>query len=128
MRLGVKISNLFQLVKCFFVWSNSPMRWIPLDRLKGNAPGLYAIYVDGQLKYIGMSKTIKSRLRSHNIRQHSGMVTARGCCGSRVAVKVKYLNCRESRSLLESKLIRRLRPALNVAGNPGYKVIKCRQK
>lgn len=100
---------------------------MPLDRLNGNAPGLYAIYVDGQLKYIGMAKTIKSRLRAHNIRQHSGMVTARGCCGSQVAVKVKYLDCRESRVLLESKLIRRLRPALNVVGNPGYKVIKCRQ-
>lgn len=104
------------------------MRWIPLDRLKGNAPGLYAIYLDGRLVYIGMSKGIKSRLRAHNIRQHSGMVTVRGRCGSQVAVKVKYLNCKKSRILLESKLIRRLRPALNVAGNPEYKVIKCRQE
>lgn len=88
-------------------------KWSEFDQLPA-APGVYAVYANDKLVYIGSAGNIKVRLRSHEFtkRRHGGYHWRRG-----YAKKLR-LKCREERVfgealMAEARLIRRLRPPLN---------------
>lgn len=80
-------------------------------------PGVYAIYVDGELVYIGQSVNIRNRLKMHNIRYSYGnsiiVPWGDGRCKT-CHVKVSYSKKYGDWAMRELRLIKRLKPKFNV--------------
>jgi hypothetical protein len=81
-------------------------RWLAfgvdqVDRIP-SAPGVYALFCSGELHYVGMSHSLKHRLRVHPV------------AFDEVRIRPFGLGAIEHLSL-EAKLINRLRPAKNSA-------------
>lgn len=82
-------------------------------------PGCYAIYLDGELAYIGQSGNISSRLSSYRIHiDLFGDKTWACSFGNYDAIRVKWKPSRRYGEWLmrEARLIRRLRPRFNIVG------------
>jgi hypothetical protein len=80
--------------------------WIPCD-LPLPAPGVYAIYADGLLSYIGSSARLRDRLAAHPV------VRRLRALGKTVVVKVRYTRPLGEHLAAEYRLILRLGPPLN---------------
>jgi len=85
--------------------------------------GVYAIYFDGSLAYIGSSINLFNRLRGHGFWPIFGNKLGYTCRIANRAgwhpktIRVKYRLIREGDHLsLEYRLIKRLRPPLNLFG------------
>lgn len=80
--------------------------------------GVYAIYCDGALCYIGQSINVASRITSYRIRfsYGDGILTPWGNPKS-VIVKVSYGRRFGDWAMRELRLIRRLRPPQNCVGS-----------
>lgn len=87
------------------------------------SPGVYLFYgLRGELLYVGKSKNIRTRVRSH----FSAKEERRMCS------QVKNIDIRETAgelgaSLLESRLIKELRPLMNVASRERHRIIVARR-
>ena len=82
-------------------WQDATLSALPL-------PGVYAIFRDNGLVYIGSATNVKERLSSHERRRefNDGLST--------LAVKARYFPARSFRWLtLEARMIHRLSPQLN---------------
>lgn len=83
-----------------------------------NAPGVYAIYIDGVLVYIGSTNNIKSRMCQHQIclaRYSNSVVTPWGYFTD-VKIKIRRSQCFGDWAMIELRLIRKLRPRFNYRG------------
>lgn len=97
------------------------MNWraVSLDQLSAisQASGLYAIYTDGKLAYIGKSFCLRSRIKQHRLAQAAKCGVWRGSAARSIALKVKLV----SGELLEAReaaLIKRLLPYTNITHGP----------
>ena len=92
-------------------------RWVvdhELGRLAPKAGGLYAIYLDGALSYIGQTGDLRARLRSHALAHSQSIGRWQGMKFSCVSVKICLHTGRfGSRVEREKALICRLDPPLN---------------
>ena len=100
------------------------MRWHPSTQSDPDSPGVYAVYLDGRLAYIGSSDNVKRRLKDHSFGVAARVGVWRGMAFTDLSVKTRQCDCKLQALALESALIRRLRPCLNVAGNPTAKRTK----
>lgn len=86
-----------------------------------HVPGVYAIYLDGKLSYIGQSKDLSARLAGYRLRaqynRFSRRVEAVTPWGrfSTIAVKVRASRRFGDWLMIERRLISRLRPPMNRA-------------
>lgn len=105
---------------------DSKPSWYELDLVfKANwpsSPGVYAVYLDGILSYIGSSNNIEARLRGYNIRPGyaPGFFSF---WGRHNDLKIKArVSKRDGEWLMrEYRLIQRLTPPLNIQHNPSAK-------
>jgi hypothetical protein len=88
--------------------------WVPAG------PHVYAIYLDGELAYIGSSQDLSARFGLYKFRQAG---EGWSCCirgevfqAGEIAVKIKLCRKYGSWLMAEARLIRRLRPRLNRIG------------
>lgn len=97
---------------------------IPQVPTDWDRPGVYAIYLDRKLAYIGQSERVRTRLVSHLAGAHINMhvdhdapaiVTQWGTV-DRLTLKFKPSRRFGDRLMREARLIRRLRPVLNRRG------------
>jgi excinuclease UvrABC nuclease subunit len=99
----------------------------PFQSLIPKKCGVYAVYINDRLGYIGSTENIRDRLRGHRF-GHRGKSPE----GLRyysfkglediLKIRVKYKLCKPGYHLmLEYLLIRRLKPFLNIQGNPSIK-------
>lgn len=79
--------------------------------------GCYAVYLDGQLSYVGCAQNLRARLSTYRFREGygGGWFTPWGQCRS-VRVKVRSSHRFGDWAMHEIRLIRRLRPMLNCLG------------
>lgn len=94
-------------------------RWVTLQKpwIVPSKPGVYAVYGDGELIYIGQSSDLRERLRRHNIRPSYGRGTHSpwGDFDS-MHVKVRVGGKFGEWAMVEIRLIHRIRPRFNVSG------------
>lgn len=79
-------------------------------------PGVYCIYIDNMLVYIGSSSNVRSRMSAHGIVRMGQVFKDQQWNGMRfdlLEVKVKHTKRWKQ---LESKLIFRLQPYMNIKG------------
>ncbi len=79
-------------------------------------PGVYALYLENSLLYIGSSSNLKSRLNNHPFVRRSDSVRT----------DFKYLKFKVCSKygewlMLEARLIKRAKPPLNLKGHSGFK-------
>jgi hypothetical protein len=108
-------------------------RWWRRDRLKTipTCPGVYAIYIQNRLYYIGQSQNMRDRMVRHGIRDaesgniHAGLVIDgkrwRAC---HVFIKTRSVKRLGDWLRLEYILIRRLKPPGNSAGTMPMAVVR----
>jgi excinuclease UvrABC nuclease subunit len=82
------------------------------------AAGVYAIYVNGELVYVGSSKNLRQRLAQHNVRYgySPSVITPWGQfhhADASYHCKVKVSRRYGEWAMLELRLIRRLKPRCN---------------
>lgn len=118
------IPHRFQLVNPFLPGYSCYMKWTTLIKSAPATPGVYAIYLDGSLVYIGYSSRLRRRIVSHSLRAALKDGVWRGIPFSSCKVKFKTIDCKTKAQEVECGLIRRLRPRANVKGRPGAQVIK----
>lgn len=97
------------------------MKWMPSTLRGEDFAGLYAIYLDGRLAYIGISFNIRKRFAGHSLRQADAEKSFRGAQFRTMTIKVRQEACDLKRTLVESALIARIRPFLNGRDNPNHK-------
>lgn len=100
------------------------MNWKMMNRSAPDFSGLYAIYLDGRLVYIGTSLHVHSRLRGHGLGMAVRCGMYRGITFGELFVKTREIDCAVKRLALESALIRRLQPPANRRENHASKIIK----
>lgn len=85
----------------------------PLPRVAG----VYAVYFDGRLVYVGQSADIANRFSEHKFRHGYGPVIHTPWCDvpntTRITVKVKPSRRLGDWAMWEIRLIRRLKPLYN---------------
>lgn len=82
-------------------------------------PGVYVIYLDGLLQYVGSSSSVRHRLSAYGITEKRWCKPGGRCrFGSmdRILVKVRYSWKVGEWLMREARLIARLSPPLNVKG------------
>jgi hypothetical protein len=86
---------------------------VPMD---WHAPGCYAVYLDGELVYIGQSRLVRGRLVSHRIHPNifaDCMETPWGQAG-KVLIKFKPSHRSGDWLMREFRLVSRLKPRGNM--------------
>lgn len=99
-------------------WQGS--RWIKFEtyRLFPRKPACYAIYLDGELAYIGQASDLATRMSSHGIRQgYSELVQTKWGVFKSVIVKARFGDRIGDWAMREIRLIHRLQPRLNCVGS-----------
>jgi excinuclease UvrABC nuclease subunit len=99
--------------------------WVAFDFVNSepnipDKPGVYAIFGDGILIYIGQSSNVWKRLLSHNLRltySSWGGITPWGTFRS-IVVKVRRSQREGDWLMIEHRLIKRLQPSMNCRGGP----------
>lgn len=101
-------------------WRGS--RWVVYDIDAGlvffpRLPACYAIYLGGELAYIGQASDLAKRISAHGIRTGYGstLITKWGCFRS-VVVKARFGTLMGDWAMREIRLIHRLQPRLNCVG------------
>lgn len=81
-------------------------------------PGVYAIYGDGALLYIGESVCVGSRLANHNISwaRYSSLIDTPWGQFQTVNIKIRRSRKFGDWAMIEKRLIRRLKPPQNIFG------------
>lgn len=81
------------------------------------SPGVYAIYLDGRLAYIGQSVDLRNRLSEHRIRQgYDHNVHTDWGTFKTMQIKISFSRRYGDWAMRELRLIRRLRPWANRRG------------
>ena len=75
-------------------------------------PGVYAIYLDGRLSYIGQSNTPRFRFVQHRVQHYESYHTPWGLFDE-LYIKIKYPSKYGKESMIEKRLIRKLEPRFN---------------
>lgn len=94
-------------------------KWTTTDELDlPSSPGVYAIYFDGELVYVGSSFDVRKRVLTHGInwsKYSHGIDTP---WGQRKALTIKYRrsDVYGDWAMHELRLIRRLKPRFNSIG------------
>lgn len=101
-------------------WTLSPVAWRENGQLL-KAPvayeaGVYAIYADGILVYIGMAERMSNRVAQHFYKRAAALERALGRSVGVWAVKYRPERFYGERATLELRLIRRIKPELNRSG------------
>lgn len=105
-----------------FSGSKNP-RWVEVVFLEAwrnlpKVPCCYAIYFDGQLKYIGSTSDLRNRFSGHAFRYGyaKNLYTPWGSFGLSTDIRLKYSPSKKYGDWLmrEARLIRRLQPEFNV--------------
>lgn len=98
-------------------------RWVTFDLQAGQCtfprkPACYAIYLDGDLSYIGQASDLAVRMSSHGLRLGYGnsVMTKWGAFAS-VMVKARFASTLGDWAMREVRLIHRLQPRLNCVGS-----------
>jgi excinuclease UvrABC nuclease subunit len=94
--------------------------WINTSREFPEAPGVYVIFGDDRLLYIGQSANVYLRILQHRIHftySNYGAITPWGTFKSLI-VKVRASRCRGDWLMVEHRLIHRLKPEMNCLGGP----------
>ncbi len=112
------MKQYFQLVNNNFVSYCRRMKWKQANAVIPSTPGLYAIYLDGKIAYIGCSTDLRRRVTSHALPSSVRVGMFKGRAFRSVTVKFREGDCMVKILRVESRLIARLRPALNRRGNP----------
>lgn len=85
-------------------------------------PGVYVIYLDGLLSYVGQSNTPRFRFRQHGLRDGiEGYPTPWGVFKD-MYVKIKYPAKYGMEAMIEKRIIRKLKPRFNVYLNKSRKM------
>jgi excinuclease UvrABC nuclease subunit len=99
--------------------------WVAFDFVNSelnipDGPGVYAIFGDGVLIYIGQSKNVRSRLASHlhDIPWDRSRIHSSWGSFDRFTVKVRASRRRGDWLMIEHCLIKRLQPSMNCRGGP----------
>lgn len=93
-------------------WKKSP----DFGRAAPDEEGLYAIYLDGRLAYIGQTLSLKYRLNAHSLGHAQSIGTWKGQVFGSASVKICLHSSKFSRRInRERRLIKRLSPYLNIA-------------
>ena len=108
-------------------------RWvscIPGDRNSiPNQPGVYVIYIDDSIAYVGSSTTLRNRLKSYRFKVVNTYKGVASTPFGRGVALIKYSTSRKLGEWLmrEVRLINRLKPPHNVRDNPRLTVksFKC---
>jgi excinuclease UvrABC nuclease subunit len=80
-------------------------------------PGCYAVYVAGELVYIGSCLDFRKRLTQHKFRcSYSGGVFTPWGVFEGVVIKIRTFRRFGEWLMVEARLIRRLHPRFNVSG------------
>ena len=95
-----------------------------MDRRAADFAGLYAIYLDGRLVYIGTSMNVHLRIRNHALGMAVRCGMFKGIAFGELFVKTRKIDCTVKRLALESALIRRMKPPANRSDNTASKMIK----
>lgn len=99
-----------------------PGRWREFDPLAHvdlplNMPAVYAIYIDGELVYIGQTANLRGRFQTHHLRPGyaRNIITPWGDLpgSAKITAKAKPSRRYGDWAMIELRLIRRLRPRLN---------------
>jgi hypothetical protein len=77
-----------------------------------NLPGIYVIYLDGKLSYVGQSNTPKYRFCQHKFRSYEYYETPWGKFKNMYA-KIKYPSKYGVEAMIEKRLIKKLKPVFN---------------
>ncbi len=101
---------------CF--WGRPVSAWISFDYyddtcICGDRPGVYAIYLDGKLVYIGSGVSVCKRLSSHLKIMYSSFVYTPWGRSKNVTVKFSPSRKRGDWTMREIRLIGRLKPVGN---------------
>jgi hypothetical protein len=118
-------------MKCKFKWLGPfyPKNWNQTKWIKYNfnhngkwrakrIPGVYVMYIDRKLAYVGQSVNILHRLECHRFRwMPDGRLQTRWGYYKKAFIKVKYSQQFGEWAMLEARLIQRLQPYLNQKGN-----------
>ena len=101
-------------------WNGS--KWIKYDFDKSfwnisPHPGVYVVYGDGKIIYIGQSYDVKTRFLNHKIRYGftNNIITPWGFY-RKIEVKIKYGVKYGDWAMIELRLIKKLRPPFNKTG------------
>lgn len=103
--------------------NRSKSKWICYSKVEHfeffrKEPGVYCIYVDGKLFYIGQSQSILKRTAKHRFRPHSFYGEKSAWRNAKtVMVKVRYTEKFGDWAMREIRLINRLRPIGNTSFN-----------
>ena len=102
------------------------MNWNPYCHENSDFPGVYAIYLDRRVVYIGTSASIRNRIAEHGCAASIPYRMLKGHPFRELNIKTRRIDCISQRLALESALIRKLRPVMNVRDNPTAKRVKVR--
>lgn len=101
-------------------WVLSSVSWRDSGRVikpqVAYGPGVYAIYADGVLVYVGMAEQMSVRVSQHFYKNAAALEGALGRSVRFWLVKYRRERFYGERATLELRLIRRLRPELNRSG------------
>lgn len=106
-------------------------RWVltfPVLSRIDHAPGLYAVYIDGELVYVGQSVNLHLRFRRWGFcrRNHNGEhCTPWGLfAAGRLKIKVAYSRKYGDWAMRELRLVRRLKPRFNTIQYAGRESVR----
>lgn len=101
------------------------MNWTEVDpantRTIPKCAGLYAVYVDGRVYYIGRSYCLKYRIAQHQLLQAIVTGNWKGTAFKELRLKIRRADATEIEGI-ERRLIVRIRPPLNVTYLPGHRL------
>lgn len=98
-------------------------RWVTYDFRKPLAsfsdlpktPGVYAIYIEGELRYVGQSVNVRQRINSHGFRyRFSGTPSTPHGASKTLVIKVRGSEKYGDWAMIELRLINRLKPIGNM--------------
>lgn len=94
------------------------MKWKPCGLKPPAVPGLYCVFLDGKLAYIGQANSIRQRIGTHGCAASIPFRMFKGRSFRNLSLKYREVSCKKERLDLEFALIQKLRPALNFKSNP----------
>lgn len=101
-------------------WRGS--RWITFEvatAIFPRKPCCYAVYLDGELAYVGQCRDMAARMSAHRLRLGYGSsVLAKWGAFKSVVVKARFTSKNGDWAAREIRLIDRLQPRLNCVGGP----------
>lgn len=96
--------------------------WITIDlgtAIAPDKPACYAIYLEGQLSYVGQTANLRKRLAGHGVEisRYSDSYKTPWGCFKLVVIKARFGTRFGDWAMRELRLIERLQPPLNCVGS-----------